>query len=293
MLVWGAADATPNWRRRSGALTVVAAMALALSVVMTWNQLAHWQNSITLFIQALAVTTNNAPAHINLGVALEKEGRWDEALQHYQAAFCIEPRQPQIHNNIGNVLDAMGRTEEAIVSYQRALQLRPGVALVHNNLGLALVTQGKFDEALAHYGEAMRLAPLDPEPRFLAAKAFLSQNKPEQALEHFRQALHLDSRHAKSLTWYARLLAANRNPAFRNGAEAVRLAERAVEVTNGEQPLTLDVLAMAYAEAGRFDDAIRVTQQTVEFLKRAGEKKYAAEMEARLQFYRAAQPFRE
>src|SRR6185436_4481864 len=131
----------------------------------------------------------------------------------------------------------------------------PGVALVHNNLGMALAEQGKFDEAIAQYTEAMRLSPGDPEPHLLLAKACLAQGKTEKAIEHFRNGLALNPQHAKGLTEFARVLATHENSSIRNGAEAVRLAERAVEITAGQQPMALDVLAMAYAEVGRFDAA--------------------------------------
>jgi tetratricopeptide (TPR) repeat protein len=187
----------------------------------------------------------------------------------------------------------MGRADEAIVHYQRALQLRPAVALVHLNFGLTLAGQGKFDEATAHFAEAIRLRPADPEPHFAMAKALLAQDKPEQAIEHLRTALRLDPDHAKSLMQLARLLAANEIVTLRNGAEAVRLAQRANQLTGGQHPVMLDALAMAYAEAGRFEDAARTAQQALYLLDAIEQKDLAAEVRARLQLYQAATPYRE
>jgi tetratricopeptide (TPR) repeat protein len=293
LVVWSAADFTAGWPRRRAVVSVLAGAVLLACGAMTWKQLGYWQNSVTLFTHAVAVTTNNAPAHINLGVALEKEGRDEEALLHYQEALRIRPTQPQVHNNLGNLLAAMGRADEAIVHYQRALQLRPAVALVHLNFGLTLAGQGKFDEATAHFAEAIRLRPADPEPHFAMAKALLAQDKPEQAIEHLRTALRLDPDHAKSLMQLARLLAANEIVTLRNGAEAVRLAQRANQLTGGQHPVMLDALAMAYAEAGRFEDAARTAQQALYLLDAIEQKDLAAEVRARLQLYQAATPYRE
>jgi protein O-mannosyl-transferase len=268
-------------------------IVLAACAVMTWRQLSYWHNSITLFTRALAVTTNNAPAHINLGVALETEGRTDEALLHYQEALRINPGHPQVHNNIGNILSAMGRANDAIAAYERALELRPGVALVHNNLGLALAAQARFDEAAVQYHEALRLRPSDPEPHLLLARLSLAQGKPQEAIEHSQAALRLNPDHAKALTYLARLRAASENATIRNGPQAVEMAERAVQLTAGQQPLALDVLAMAYAEIGRFEDAARVAQQALEYLTAASQEKDASEVQSRLTLYRARQPFRE
>jgi tetratricopeptide (TPR) repeat protein len=293
LVVWSAADLTAAWPRRQAVVSVLAGAVLLACGAMTWTQLGYWQNSVMLFTHAVAVTTNNAPAHINLGVALEKEGRQEEALLHYQEALRIRPSQPQVHNNLGNLLAAMGRTDEAIVHYQRALQLRPGVALVHLNFGLTLAGQGKLDEATAHFAEAIRLRPADPEPHFAMAKALLAQDKPEQAIEHLRAALRLDPDHIKSLMQLARLLAANEIATLRNGAEAVRLAQRANHLTGGQHPGVLDTLAMAYAEAGRFEDAARAAQQALDLLNAIEQKDLAAEVRARLQLYQAGKPYRE
>ena len=292
-VVWSVAELSAHWSHRSTRLGLLAGITLLACGATTWSQLGYWQNSVTLFTRAIAVTTNNAPAHINLGVGLESEGRRDEALIHYQEALRLQPGQPQVHNNLGNLLDAMGRSDEAIASYQRALQLRPGVALVHKNLGLAFAGQGKFDQAMAQYAEALRLRPADAQPHFLMGQARVRQGQWEQAAEHFRAALRLDSNHAKALMHLARLLAVTENPALRNGPEAVRLAEHAAALTGGVNPLVLDTLAMAYAATGRFADATNTAQQVMDLFNALGEKAQAADAQARLQLYQAGQPYRE
>ena len=91
----------------------------------------------------------------------------------------------------------------------------------------------------------------------------------------------------------ARLLAANELATQRNGSEAVRLAQRANHLTGGQHPVVLDTLAMAYAEAGRFEDAARTAQQALDLLNAIEQKVLAAEVRARLQLYQAGKPYRE
>ena len=62
-----------------------------------------------------------------------------------------------------------------------------------------------------------------------------------------------------NLAW---LLATHPSAEFRNGAEAVPLAERACQLTGGTNLAMLATLAAAYAEAGRFPEAVS-TQQKV------------------------------
>jgi hypothetical protein len=55
----------------------------------------------------------------------------------------------------------------------------------------------------------------------------------------------------------------------------------------------LDALAAAYAEDGRFDDAIRVAQKAIELENAAGQQELAQRIQERLKLYRAGQPFHE
>ena len=97
----------------------------------------------------------------------------------------------------------------------------------------------------------------------------------------------------ETLTWLARVLAADQNPAARNGAEAISLAEQATHLAGGEQPFVLDTLAMAYAEAGRFKDAQTAVQKAIQAAATLGAQKTVPEMQERLHLYQNGQPYRE
>ena len=99
-----------------------------------------------------------------------------------------------------------------------------------------------------------------------------------------------DPRLAARLAW---LLATAPEDSLRDGAEAVRLAERAVKVTGDRLPEALDVLAAAYAEAGRFDDATATARRARELATAAGGTALAAEIGQRLALYEVAKPYRQ
>ncbi len=293
MLAWSARDLADRLRLGAWPVAVAAAVMLGGCVVVTSLQLRHWRNSQTLFAHAVAVTGENAVARINLGTALERAGENVAALAHYREALRIDPTRASVHNNLGNVLSEIGRTDEALAHFQKALRLKPGQALVHNNLGVTLAGLGRFDDAMTNYTEAARLQPDEPQAFYLMGLARLRQGRAAEAVGHFRAALRVDPDHPKALTQLARVLATSEDAPRRNGAEAVRLAERATELTGGQNPIVLDTLAMAYAEAGRFSDAVTVAQQANALAVSVGGKDQAAAMERRLAGYRAGQPFRE
>jgi tetratricopeptide (TPR) repeat protein len=88
-----------------------------------------------------------------------------------------------------------------------------------------------------------------------------------------------------NLAW---IRATDFNKEFRDGAEAVNLAERCCKLTNYQLNGTLDTLAAAYAEVGRFDDAIRWLTKALELADDAGKQ----ELSKQLDSYRAGKPLR-
>jgi protein O-mannosyl-transferase len=269
-------------------IAILAAFNLA-----TRHQLTLWKDSSTLFAHTVAVTRDNAVARINLGVAFEQNGRTNEALAQYQEATRIDPNRPAAHNNIANLLSARGQRDQALIHYEKALALQPTAPLAHLNLATLLIEMGRHEDAMRHYAEAARLAPNDPRPPYMMARAFLKRNQSAQAIVQLREALRRNSADIDALVMLARILASDESPANRNGTEAVRLAERANELAGGQQPFVLDALAMAYAEAGRFEEAQRVAQRAVEILQQAGAQDAVAELRQRLTLYQARQPYRE
>lgn len=286
-----------EWTRRRGIKpfwpAALATLALAACLGFTVRQLEFWRDSEVLFRRSLEVSPRNPIARLNLGVALQQQGRLEEALAECLAARDLAPARAQVHNNLATLLDTLGRDEEARAAYEEALRLDPLAPLAHLNYGAFLAKQGRFDEARARWQEAARLAPADPRPHARMARAELRQGRAPAAVAHLRDALQRDPNDAQSLVRLARLLAANEDPAIRNGAEALAIAARANALTGGEAPVVLDVLAMACAETGRFQDARQIQRQAVELAEAEQDESLIAALRARLRLYEAGQPFRE
>jgi spermidine synthase len=78
-----------------------------------------------------------------------------------------------------------------------------------------------------------------------------------------------------------------------NGAEAVKLALRACELTQRKDIACLDTLAAAYASAGRFGEAVATAQEAWQLARATGQNSTAEEIHMRLQLYRDQKPYRE
>jgi Flp pilus assembly protein TadD len=112
-------------------------------------------------------------------------------------------------------------------------------------------------------------------------------------MTEYRRALELDDKLSPACNNLAWMLATHPDPQVRNGSEAIELAGRACRLTNNEQPYYLGTLAAAYAEAGRFSDAIATAEKARDLARKAGLENVARRNEQLLELYRAGRPYHE
>ena len=84
-----------------------------------------------------------------------------------------------------------------------------------------------------------------------------------------------------------------REARLRNGPEAVDLAGKAVELSRGQSAEILGTLAAAYAETGRFADAVRTADRAANLASAHGDSKLADACRAQLTVYRSGRPYRD
>ena len=113
-----------------------------------------------------------------------------------------------------------------------------------------------------------------------------------QAAAQFGEALALDRDNGQALAGLAWIRATSADPALRDPAEAVRLAERADALKSHRDVIAIDALAAAYAAAGRFDDAVRVARIGLDQAAGAGQGPVAAQFRQRIELYQKGQPLR-
>ena len=259
-------------------------------ILATENQLQFWRDSETLFRRAIAVTENNDIALINLGVALDVQGRFDEALAVYHQAERSGSRHFEVHNNLGNVLGLLGRHAEALAEYREAIRHRPDNPKFHNGAGTELAALGRWDEALAEFSEAAALNPNYAAPHVEAAKVLFKLGRDAEGLDEFQAAVRIEPDNYKTLATVAHYLAANENAAARNGQAALALARQADELSGHEQPVVLDFLGMAFAANGDFSNAVNCAQNAL-VLATAAQMPSAGAMQLRLELYQQNRPW--
>jgi tetratricopeptide (TPR) repeat protein len=232
----------------------------------TLNQvfLAKWMATDAIGLEELI---RRQPSRIalrdDIGVLYMLLDRPAEAAVHFDASLRLQPDSAPAHYNLGTALVGAGRLEEALPYYHRALELRPNYALAHNNLAIVLLRLGRTQEALRHFQDAARFDGNLAEAHLNAGLISRATGDLGEAAARFRRAMSLSPDWVLAVDSLASLLAAAPDASVRNPAEAVRLAERAVELTARHDANALDIAAVAHASAGEYARAIAFIEEAL------------------------------
>ena len=135
--------------------------------------------------------------------------------------------------------------------YEAAVRIDPNHAEAHNNLGAMLHVAGRLDEAAAHYRRALELRPDNVEARSNLGRLLMLQGKTADAAAQFERALAVRPESVSALTGLAWIRATAVDARIRRPGQAVSLADRARQLSRGQDPQAFDALAAAYARAWR------------------------------------------
>ncbi len=302
LAVWSIADVTAS---RRSTLHIAIATAVVIIVGLAWAafvQTSYWRNSETLWTHALAVTSENDFAHNNLAYLLVDRGELDDAISHFEAAARIRSRKTDRHYNVGsafvemNLADALarkGESDEAMVHYEQAIKLEPNYADAYYNRGNVLFAKGRIDEAIADWEKSLLIQPNNADAHTCLGNALLRQGSLKQAIAQYETALVLAPEDPHSRNNIAWVVATSSDGSIRDGAKAIGFAQQAVALSGGREPQFLRTLAAAYAESGRFSEAIAAAQQAAVIANMQGKQRLANNLAKDLMFYRADLPLRE
>lgn len=285
IIAWLVKDIVVKWPRLKIVVIILAAAALTSSVIITYNQVKHWKNAITLFGYALEVTNDNALAENNYGCALSEAGRFDEAELHFKKAIQILPTFADTYDNLGKIylkqrkpeqaldyfnevlkynnnsaeahfklavaLGMQNKYNEAIKHLRKALEINPSLPEIHNTLGMALVAVGKTDEAVSQFEQDLKQNENSIEAQYNMAVALGIQNKYSEAIKHLDIVLKLNPDYADARNRMALALLASGRP-----GEAVTHLYRLLQQSGDSAEIHFK-LAMAFSMLKQYDEAIK------------------------------------
>jgi tetratricopeptide (TPR) repeat protein len=306
---------------------VMGLIVLLSLLILTRIQVRHWQNTLTLFDYTLKVTEDNVLAENSYGCALFEEGRVDEAEKHLRDAVRMSPVFAEARNNLAKVCLKQGRINEAIEHFNELIKRNEGTAEIYYNLAAALGMQKKYDDAIKYFAKSLELNPNDPDTHKRMGITLLAAGKTKEAIVHFNESLRIKANQAEvyvnlgkansqlgkyesaiqnwtralelkpdsvdALNNIAWLLATFSEVTPENANKAIELSRHACELTGYNDPEFLDTLAVAYAAAGRFEEAKATAEKALSAARAAGREDLVGEIEKRKKLYEAGQPYRQ
>jgi tetratricopeptide (TPR) repeat protein len=290
------------------------------------NLLMHnnLEEAITEYRKALELAPDKVEILNNLGKALGMKGEDEAAIAQYQKALEIQPGYANARFNLGNRLLKMGRLDEAATQYRKVLEIQPDDATARNMLGKTLLLKGDFDGAMSCFEKTTPMSP-DPFSRwFNLGNGFLQQEDWVTAIPCYRQALSINPRSADAganlgtafwkkgdikdaidswqealainpdqinvLNDLALVLATSVDTSLRNGPKAVVLATQANQLSGGGNPVILQTLAAAYAQAGSYGLATSTARRALELALAQNNTALAATLQREIKLYETNTP---
>ena len=224
-LAWGAERIVAGWPRWKSPAILLSIVAISGLLFLARSQVETWENSVTLFEQALAATEVNPVAHQKigefyldrndcsravphflkaiemkenyayayhgLGVCASRETPQDGALYFFRQALQLDPQLTRTLLSRGVLLMQLGRHEEAREDFRQLLRLDPSHEAAHTNLGLIFVHLGKTEDAEAHLSEALRVNPRSAQALNNLGLVRMGQGRTEEAIASFLRAREL------------------------------------------------------------------------------------------------------
>ncbi len=293
LLAWSAAEAIERWPRLKLPMALLTAAGLLVCCLLTSGQVRLWASTESLFAHTAAVTKDNTMALTNLGLVASHKENYAEAERLYRAALQLEPANIFAMGNLASMFIKQKKYDAALEQYARIRHYRPDYPKLFAEMARAYTEQGNRAAAEECLRQAVKFQPASVSKHADLALNQQVLGKTQEALDNYWIVLRLkpgDRGASNNIAW---IYATHPDSRFRNGAKAVELMQPLAAAPDCDANF-LDTLAAAYAETGRFDDALKYMDIAID-RARATDKtpESIADMQRRAALYKTHQPYRD
>ena len=226
-----------------------------------------------------------------LGNIAMYQGNYDQAVVHYEKLAKLRPNNPIGFTGLADALTKKGQYKQAIKYGLMAVKAGPNDIDAHGTLASAFGKDGDLDRALNAFIKTLQLAPGNARVCNSIAGILISQEKFDQSLGYYRRSIQINPNQPAILNALARVQATKPSLPSRNVNEAIMLAEGLCKLTGYKNPIALDTLAISYAAAGKFPQAIETAQKAIDIAASANNTKLAKDIAARLKLFEQSMPY--
>ena len=244
---------------------------------------AEFRGGLDLAPESLAVRQK-------LATALSLTGDVPGAVQQLQEILRRDPKFASAHYSLAALLQANGQTDRAIEEFASAVRYEPTYVQARLQLANTLRGRGRFEPAREQYVAVLGLDPRIAEARFGDAVSLAGLGRFDQARDRFSEGMRLHPDRSEFVLFLARLYAAAPDARVRDGARALTLS---TGLTNRQNSASArETLAMALAEAGRYEEAVSAQREAIAIAERGGQWEVASRMTANRRLFERRQPCR-
>jgi len=246
-----------------------------------------YDTAIALYTEVIKANPKAALAYNGRALAYYYKKELAKALADFDQAIRLQPLA-MFYYDRDIARSDNGDDKSAIEDLTRALAKSPGNSRMRADCLIArarcYINQSSSAPAMADVNLAIKLFP-ESEAYHLRGILHKVAHEYDKSLADYEKAIALDPKNSSAYDTEAYLLSVCPAPKYRDGAKAVLYARKACELTQWHDSHSIDSLAVAYAETGDFDQAIKFQKQADDI-----EKKTDAE---RLALFEKHQPFRD
>ncbi|HVS66379.1 MAG TPA: tetratricopeptide repeat protein [Thermoanaerobaculia bacterium] len=226
-------------------------------------------------------------AHARLALVLARSGEVDAAIDRYRTAAGLDlapTERVSVHLQLARLLRQRGQLEDALDQFRLALEADPASLPALDGRASLLGQMGRYAEAAGVYGVLVALRPDSPVARVGEATALILGGQYAAATARLEEGLVALPDQLTLKDILARHLAACPDLSVRDGARSLELARELWQQL--PTPESMETLAMALAEAGRFEEAEHWQSKLLERVEADGGDQDPARLRANLERYR-------
>lgn len=234
---------------------------------MAWNLKREYANAIKDYTQAIRLSTypaNLCNIYDARGAAYHALHEYKKALADLTEAIRLNPGAAMLYNDRGCILTSLDEHQKADADFVEAIRLDPKLALAWSNRATNWTKLKKYDRALEDFEKAIQLDSKSWHAHVGRGYVWSKQGRYGRALEDWDEVIRV----APDLPWgymnKARIWSTCGSLSERDGKQALAAAEKACELAHWDDWRCVSVLACAYAECGKFEQAVKWQKKAIE-----------------------------
>src|SRR5262249_23849299 len=265
-------------------------------LIITRTQVDYWVDEISLWQHALNIE-DSPLARNGLGRALLHAGKVDESEKVFNAALETYPRFGTTRYNLALVLERKGEYEKAqqllrpFADQARIASRNDEFIDAQFHMGRLAALLSRWDEAAEALREAIKRNDVIAELHAELGYVYAEQKRTDAARMEFARALELDANWTRTSIGYASKLATDPKPARGDGPLAILCAQEVCYAMEEKEPGPLDVLAAAYAQDGKFSQAVETAKKALPLCENSQSAELVPSIRERIDLYEKQKPF--